>query len=687
MKRILKPKMESGDPAALGAVADKKGARFAVWAAAADYVELCLFSKDGRETARHRLPGNDDGVHHGYLRGVAAGQLYGFRAHGEWAPERGLRFNPAKLLIDPYAREVRGDFHWHDAVFDHVRDTQPLDLNTRDSAPWVPKCVLREAFDALPPGPRVPWADTIFYETNVRGYTMRHPALDEKLRGRFSGMANREVLGHIKALGITSVELMPVMAWIDEHHLDGLGLRNYWGYNSVAFMAPMPRLAGGNPNGEFRDMVQTIHDAGLEVILDIALNHTGEGDGRGPTLSFRGLDNLAYYRTEPDAPAAYINDTGTGNTMDADHPAVQRLVLDSLRHWALTMGVDGFRFDLASILGRHANGFSSEHPLLRAIVEDPALKSKKMVAEPWDPGPGGYQLGRFPGRWAEWNDRFRDDVRRFWRGDEGMSGDFARRLHGSADIFDNGTRQPSVSVNFVSAHDGFTVRDTVSYEHRHNEANGEDNRDGHGANYSSNHGVEGPSDNEEIETRRRRHRLNLIATTLLSQGTPMLLAGDEFGNSQSGNNNAYAQDNETGWLDWSGLSEDPEFAEQVRELVWLRRELPLLRLGNYIHDGLDTAAGRVSIGWLSPDADPMEEHEWQHGKSKLVLLKRQSKSSEGEQLAIVVNGADREVCFTLPKADPAPWRLMFSSADPEALVTNGRFVMSGRSIALLASKC
>ncbi|MEM8815446.1 MAG: glycogen debranching protein GlgX [Pseudomonadota bacterium] len=677
--------MEAGNPATLGAVADEGGASFAVWAGAAEYIELCLFASDGRETSRHRLPGLDDGVHHGYLPGAPAGQHYGFRAHGEWAPERGLRFNPAKLLIDPYARELRGEFRWHESVFGHVAETSPLERNNADSAAHVPRCVVRGAFEPLPPGPRIPWPDTIFYETNVRGYTMRHPALDEQSRGRFSGLTQRDVLGHLKALGVTSVELMPVMAWIDEHHLDRQGLRNFWGYNSLAFMAPMPRLAGNDPNGEFREMVRAIHDAGLEVILDVAFNHTGEGDGRGPTLSFRGFDNLAYYRTEPDSPSDYINDTGTGNTLNADHPAVQRIVLDSLRHWAITMGVDGFRFDLAPILGRHADGFSSRHPLLNAIANDPALAAKKMIAEPWDPGPGGYQLGQFPGRWAEWNDRFRDDVRRFWRGDAGMSGDFARRLHGSADIFDRESRLPYASVNLVSAHDGFTVRDVVSYERRHNEANGEDNRDGHAANYSINYGVEGPSDDENIQALRRRHRLNLLATLLLSQGTPMLLAGDEFGNGQGGNNNAYAQDNEIGWVDWSGLDDDPAFTDQVRELLWLRRELPLLRLADYIHEGLDTPTGRVGIRWLSPDANPMEEHEWHHGSSKIVLLDRDGGAERREQLAIVVNGSSDDVRVTLPAAAASPWHLLFCSAEPAAILEDSELTMIRQSIALLAS--
>ncbi|MEE4161173.1 MAG: glycogen debranching protein GlgX, partial [Woeseiaceae bacterium] len=653
--------IERGNASQPGAVADDDGVNFAVFSSTAEMIELCLFDERGRQTARLPLPGRDGDMHHGYVPGLRPGQRYGFRAHGRWAPAEGLRHNASKLLLDPYARRLSGEFRWDSAVFDYVSVETRHEPNTKDSAPFMPKCVVTGPLDALPRGPEIPFADTIVYETNVRGYTMRHPAVDESLRGRFAGMTHGAVLGHLKALGVTSVELMPVQAWIDEHHLAEIGLRNYWGYNTVAFMAPMQRLAGADPNAEFRDMVRTIHDAGLEVILDIAFNHTGESNALGPVLSFKGLDNLAYYRTLPGQPSEYINDTGTGNTINADHPVVQALVLDSLGHWANTMGVDGFRFDLAPILGRHADGFSSGHPLLNAIVDDPALRHVKMIAEPWDPGPGGYQLGHFPGRWAEWNDRFRDGVRRFWRGDAGLAGDFAQRLHGSADLFGPAGRPPAASVNFVTAHDGFTLCDSVSYEHRHNEANGEDNRDGHAHNFSINYGVEGPSDDAGIEARRRRHRLNLLATLLVSQGTPMLLAGDEFGNTQVGNNNAYAQDNEIGWLDWSGLESDPEFTEQVRQLIRLRREMPLLRLADYIHDGLDTPGGRVTIGWHSAGGDTLEDHEWTEGRAKLVLLQRDNGPEDREQLAIVVNGSEENLRFHLPPAAGPHWSMRFTS--------------------------
>ncbi len=675
----------TGNPNELGATAHADGVNFAVWSSTADAIELCLFDAEGRQYVCENLPGRNGDVHHGFVHGIGPGQRYGFRALGRWAPQLGLRHNPSKLLIDPYARQLDGEFRWDYAVFDYASMELPGEANAHDSAPFMPKCVVAGATEAVARRQPVPWAETIFYEANVRGYTMRHTAIDEARRGRFSGMTHEAVLGHLRALGVTSIELMPVQAWIDEHHLARIGLRNYWGYNTVAFMAPMQRFAGADPIAEFQDMVRTLHDAGFEVILDIALNHTGEGSGLGPTLCFKGLDNLAYYRTVPGHPDQYINDTGTGNTTNADHPVVQQLVLDSLRHWANTMGVDGFRFDLAPILGRHADGFSSQHPLLNAIVNDPGLANVKMIAEPWDPGPGGYQLGQFPGRWAEWNDRFRDGVRRFWRGDPGQAGEFARRLHGSADLFDDGKRTPCASVNFVTAHDGFTLADCVSYAERHNEANGEENRDGHAHNYSTNYGFEGPSDNRIIRQRRRQHRLNMMATLLFSQGTPMLLAGDEFGNSQAGNNNAYAQDNEIGWLDWSGLEKDPEFFQQVCQLVRLRRELPLLRLGDYIHDGIDTDGSRVSIDWLSASGERMRDHEWTEGQSKLVLLERSTAAGVLEKLAIVVNGSNETLTFQLPQAVSSHWEMRFTSTASGNAIHSATFTAAAMSIALLVS--
>ena len=677
--------MDTGSPAPLGATPDDDGVNFAVFASAADAVELCLFDGAGREEATRPLPGCTDGVWHGYLPGCRPGQRYGYRVRGAWQPEAGLRCNPNKLLIDPYSRELDGGFEWHDAVFDYVPGGAELVMSALDSAPYVPRSVVCGPLDApVHERPSIPWSETVIYETNLRGYTMRHPAVAEAQRGTFAGMQNGAVLDYLKSLGITSVELLPVQAYLDEHHLAKRGLRNFWGYNSIAFFTPMPRFAAGNARREFLDMVNAIHDAGMEVILDIAFNHTGESDGTGPTLCFRGLDNQAYYRLEPHDPAAYVNDTGTGNTINADHPRVQALVVDCLRYWSGELGVDGFRFDLATILGRHAHGFSPDHPLLHAISADPQLRHTKLIAEPWDPGPGGYQLGHFPDRWAEWNDKYRDTARRFWRGDAKMNGRFARRLHGSADIFDHRGRAPYASINFVTSHDGFTLADVVGYEHRHNEANGEDNRDGHAHNYSCNHGVEGETDDEAILAARRRHRLNLLASLLLSQGTPMLLAGDEFGNSQGGNNNAYAQDNETGWLDWSGLEDDPEFAMEVRELIHLRQEWPLLRLPEYLHGETVIGASSLHIHWLNADGNDMNEDDWSGPSSFKVMLAESSQGGVKSRAAVLFNNGNDAVDFRLPNG--LPWRVAWSADGVTVGEDGSSFTAPARSISFLVSE-
>jgi glycogen operon protein len=679
--------METGSPAPLGATPDDSGVNFAVYSSVADSVELCLFTRHGRPDRSYHLPACTNSIWHGYLPGCRPGQRYGYRVHGPWQPDAGLRCNPNKLLLDPYCREIRGDFAWHEAVFDYLPNRGDLTMSTLDSAPWVPMSVVCGPLDlALHESPEVPWSATVVYETNLRGYTMRHPAVPDAQRGTFAGMRTGAILDYLKSLGITSIELLPVQAYIDEHHLASRGLRNFWGYNTIAFFAPMSRFAAGRARHEFLGMVNAIHDAGLEVILDIAFNHTGESGGAGPTLCFRGLDNQAYYRLEPDTPDAYINDTGTGNTLNADHPQVQALVLDCLRYWSRELGVDGFRFDLATILGRHAHGFSPEHPLLQAISADSQLQGVKLIAEPWDPGPGGYQLGHFPNRWAEWNDKYRDTVRRFWRGDAEMSGRFARRLHGSADIFDNHGRAPYASVNFVTSHDGFTLADVVSYEHRHNDANGEDNRDGHAHNYSCNHGAEGDTADPAILAARRRHRLNLLASLMLSQGTPMLLAGDEFGNSQGGNNNAYAQDNETGWLDWAGLDDDPDFAREVRELIHLRREWPLLRLPQYLHGETEIGTSSMQIDWLNVAGNEMHEGDWSGPASFKVMLAESSNGGVKSRAAVLFNNGDNAVEFRLPNGLPGQtWRVAWAANEASLAADGCAFTAPARSISLLVS--
>ena len=669
--------MSDAGPVSLGPTLEGDGTRFALYSSIAERVELCLFDDAGAEQARHDLERNDDAVWSVFVGGCGAGQRYGYRVHGPFDRERGLRCNPAKLLVDPWARRLSGEFVWTDAVFDG---------NDLDSAGSVPFSVVTSL-----PGlaeekrPRVSWADTIFYETNVRGFTMRHPGIEEQQRGTFAGMSNGQVVDYIKALGVTSIELMPVYAFIDEHHLAQQNLRNLWGYNTISFFAPMQRYATGDADLELRDMIRTLHDAGLEVILDVAYNHTGEGGGDGPTVSLRGIDNLVYYRTEPYAPGDYINDTGCGNTLNVDHPRVRELIVESLAYYAERMGADGFRFDLATILGRRAHGYSKGHPLLLDISNDPRLANTKLVAEPWDPGPGGYQLGNFPPRWAEWNDLYRDTARQFWRGDHGKSGVLARRLHGSADIFEHSGRGPDASVNLVTAHDGFTLADSVSYVNRHNEANGEDNRDGHSHNYSCNYGVEGPTDDADIQQQRRRHRLNLLATLLFSQGTPLLLAGDEFGNSQDGNNNAYAQDNETGWLDWSGLEAEPGFVDQVRELVWLRREIPLLRLQEYVHGSTELGDSRITIEWINQRGETKQGGEWASSRAFTKMISQIDGNGHERAIAILLNAHDREADMRLSLNDHhRNWRAVFCSALEGFEYDSGRAVtMPARSVALL----
>ncbi len=680
--------MQAGDPAVLGATPDKSGTNFAVYSAIADGVELCLLAADGRQLQILDLPECSDGVWHGYVPGCGPGQHYGYRVHGPFDPADGLRCNPAKLLLDPYAREIVGEFQWNPAVFDYVNIDGDLQINSDDSAPFVPRSVVRAtADDRLPDGPTVPWRDTIFYECNVRGYTMRHPALEECERGTFDGLRHKEVLAHLKSLGVSSIELLPVQAFIDEQHLVERDLRNFWGYNTIGFFAPMRRYARADAVAEFREMVRALHDAGFEVIMDVAYNHTGEADRLGPTLFFRGLDNRSYYRTEPDDHSIYINDTGCGNTLNTDHIRVRELILDSLNYWVMEMGVDGFRFDLASILGRRSDGFSPTHPLLSDISNLSSLRHSKLVAEPWDPGPGGYQLGNFPPRWAEWNDRFRDTVRQFWRGDEGKSGELAKRLHGSADLFESSQRRSIASINFITTHDGFTLRDLVSYAHRHNEANGEDNRDGHAHNYSDNYGIEGDTDDEAINQLRRQQRLNMMATLMLSQGTPLLLAGDEFGHTQSGNNNAYAQDNQTAWLDWSMRDQYPEFQDQVRELLMLRRENPLLRIDDYVHGTLQRESSTIRIRWINKDGETKQSDEWAASHAFSVLIEEKCLAEPDKGVAILINRSRETMTLNLPvSAGDRNWRVAFSSCDEPGVEFGGREVsVPARSITLLAS--
>jgi isoamylase len=666
--------LREGLPFPLGATWDGLGVNFALFSAHATRVELCLFDEDGKETERITLPEFTDEVWHGYLPDARPGQLYGYRVHGPYEPEAGHRFNPNKLLLDPYAKQIVGELEWNDALFGYTigHPDEDLSYDERDSAPYMPKSrVIDSAFTwGHHYWPGVPWDRTILYEMHVRGYTMLHPRVPEDLRGTFAGLAHQHVVDYIRSLGVTSVELMPVHAFIDDKHLVGMGLHNYWGYNTIGFFAPHPRYIATNTVEEFKEMVAHFHDAGLEVILDVVYNHTAEGNHLGPTLSLRGIDNATYYRLDSN-PRLYVNDTGTGNTLDLSHSRVLQTVMDSLRYWTTEMRVDGFRFDLATILGRESYGFDQGGGFLDACRQDPVLGRVKLIAEPWDIGPGGYQSGKFSPGWAEWNDRFRDATRAFWRGDEGRLPDFATRLTGSADIFDQRGRRPYASINFVTAHDGFTLHDLVSYNDKHNEANGEENRDGSPNNLSWNHGEEGPTENRDILTLRNRQMRNILASVLLAQGTPMLLAGDEFARSQGGNNNAYCQDNQTTWFNWDSVSDYRHLTDFVRRLTRLRQHHSLLRRNRFLHGEADEESGVKDVTWLTPDGQEFNEEHWNDPQSHCLgmLLDGRAKPTGVKKpgvestLLLLVNSHHEPVSFQLPKLPArSEWRLLVSSA-------------------------
>ncbi|NBJ13450.1 glycogen debranching protein GlgX [Microvirga arsenatis] len=654
--------IREGLPFPLGATWDGLGVNFALFSANATKVELCLFDETGkRELERIELPEYTEEVWHGYLPDARPGTTYGYRVHGPYEPAAGHRFNPNKLLLDPYAKQIVGELTWDTALFGYTVSAPERDLSfdTRDSAPFMPKCrVVDPAFTwGNERRPRVPWDRTIIYEAHLRGYTMRHPAVPHRLRGTFSGMMHRSVIDHIKRLGVTAVELLPVHAFIDEAHLIEKGLRNYWGYNTIGIFAPHTRYLGTPFITEFKEMVAHFHEAGIEVILDVVYNHTAEGNELGPTVSFKGIDNASYYRLAPD-PRYYINDTGTGNTVNLSHPRVLQMVTDSLRYWAQEMHVDGFRFDLATILGREAYGFDEGGGFLDSCRQDPVLSQVKLIAEPWDLGPGGYQVGRFPPGWSEWNDRYRDTVRAYWRGDEGRLPELAARVTASGDLFNRRGRKPFASVNFVTSHDGFTLNDLVSYEHKHNHANGEDNRDGHAHNLSANYGVEGPSFDPAIRALRSRQMRNMLATLLFSQGTPMLLAGDEFARTQSGNNNAYAQDNEISWIDWGGIGEDGRaLISFTRRLIELRHTLPMLRRSRFVTGVYNEQLGVKDVTWLTPAGEEMAPAHWQdpHARALGILLDGRAqptgirKRGAEVTLFLVLNAYHDSVLFTLPQ--------------------------------------
>ena len=649
-------RMLSGHHHTLGAHWDGEGVNFALFSAHAEAVELCLYDVTGQtETARYMLPEKTHEVWHGYLSGLDPGAVYGYRVYGPYNPQAGHRFNHHKLLLDPYARQLIGEFRWNDAHFGYRRDDPEEDLSfdTRDNAPFMPKCVVTApsvfADDTRPKKPDVSWSQTVIYETHVRGFTLQHPDVPELARGKFAGLGHPKIIAHLKALGITSVELLPVQAFSDEHFVYEKGLRNYWGYNTSSFFAPHTAYLNENDAAEFRHMVDNFHQAGLEVLLDVVYNHTSESNRLGPTMSFRGIDNASYYRLQAENPRYYVNDTGCGNTLNVSHPRVLQLVMDSLRYWSSDMGVDGFRFDLAPVMGREPKGFNPRASFFQAIAQDPQLSRIKLIAEPWDIGPGGYQLGNFPAPWSEWNDDYRDTVRRFWRREPGQLPTLARRLHGSGDIFERSGRRPYASVNFITSHDGFTLRDLVSYQQRHNSANGENNNDGHRENLSENFGVEGPTDDAAIETARRRQQRNLLATLLVSQGTPMILAGDELGRSQQGNNNAYCQDNELNWIDWPSLGKHSEDLNAfVTLLLKLRADYRILSHPSYIHPPHRPES--YDIKWLNSDGLEMREEHWQEHHSFLLgyLLTGPHDEQSRVTLLVIFNNSTQQQEFQLP---------------------------------------
>lgn len=656
----------AGLPTPLGATFDGAGVNFAVFSQHAERVVLCLFDARGRET-RIDLPEREGHVWHGYISGLRPGQKYGYRVHGPYAPQEGHRFNPNKLLIDPYAKRLSGKPVNHDALCGYCAGHADADLSfdRRDSAAYMPKSlVVDPGFDWGGDRPlQHPWTETVIYEAHVKGLTAGRHDIPEP--GTYLAMASDPILDHLNDLGVTAIELLPVHAFKDDRFLTEKGLVNYWGYMSYGFFAPEPRYMRDGDIAEFQQMVARFHRAGIEVILDVVYNHTAEGNELGPTLSFRGFDNAAYYRLTEDR-RYYVNDAGTGNVLNMDSPFTLRLVMDSLRYWVEVMHVDGFRFDLCSVLGRTGGVFDRDGPFFRAVRQDPVLNRVKLIAEPWDIGPGGYQLGSYPAPFAEWNDRFRDQIRGYWKGDSGLIGKLAKRIAGSAARFDHDGRAATSTVNFIAAHDGFTLMDTVSYNQKHNEANGEDNRDGHDHNVSDNCGTEGPTDDSEVLACRARRRRNLMATLMLSQGTPMILAGDELGNSQGGNNNAYCQDNSTGWVDWDGA--DRDFLEFCRRVIGFRKAHPILRQKRFLHSLPRREDGLPDLFWRRVDGEPMSEADWTNPDLRLLAVEMRMASGTPGYAALpgaifVVFNAGPEASLRLPDiAEGAGWRRRLDSS-------------------------
>lgn len=703
-----KPKTWPGSSYPLGATWDGEGTNFAIFSEYAEAVELCLFEGEdnNRETARIKLTEYENLIWHTYIPGIKPGQCYGYRVHGPYAPGEGLRFNPNKLLLDPYAKAISGTVTWDDAVFGYIvgHEEQDLTQDERDSAPFVPKSVVIDPSfdwggDSLP---KTPFYQTIIYEAHLKGLTMCHPEIPPELRGTYAALAHPAMVKYLKSLGITAVELMPIHHFIADRILLDKGLTNYWGYNSIGFFAPHAPFSSSGYRGqqvsEFKTMVKTLHQEGIEVILDVVYNHTAEGNQLGPTLCFRGIDNSAYYRLVADDRRFYFDYTGTGNTLNMVHPNVLQLLMDSLRYWVTEMHVDGFRFDLASALARELHDVNMLGAFFSIIQQDPVISQVKLIAEPWDVGEGGYQVGKFPPGWAEWNGKYRDTVRDYWRSAESTLAEFAYRFTGSSDLYSQTSRQPMASVNFVTVHDGFTLHDLVSYNEKHNEANGEDNQDGESHNRSWNCGEEGPSENPEVLECRRIQKRNFLATLFLSQGIPMLLHGDELGRTQQGNNNVYAQDNELSWVDWDEA--DQELLEFTRKLIQLRKEHPVFSQRRWFQGRPIRRLGLGDIGWFTPDGQEMTEEHWQESfaKSLAVFLNGEGISSPDEQgnrvrddsFYVLFNAHFEPLDFSLPKSDLFKrWEKVIDTTqdqlgDGERVIEAGEKIgVGGRSLVVL----